>query len=320
MSGVASIAFLTIGLIYNITGSGQLRYWVIAAFVCFAIASFNAWYKIHPDLRIKQTGVTLVKELVRPYILSDGVVSFEPTLRLQITNTTPRENTIPKCQLSVYFGDGLAKIKSRAVRTKNGGLMGNLMVQGRIFKQGHVEQVWAKFQFPDTSADLRLDIRGLKYALNLRDAYGRNYRLWGKLPIDTDGVPYSPIVPVPFVDRLRCLVRHTRLSRFLLTVMGGFMSTDEEMAIIDRMVVERKQLEQRGAALGDEVRGIARGLESLALTLEVSDAFDGNDFLHLTTEQIELLDAAKVTALLSDIEETGKRYRELRTALQRAGR
>jgi hypothetical protein len=46
MSGVASIAFLTIGLIYNITGSGLFSYWVIAAFVCFAIASFNAWYKI----------------------------------------------------------------------------------------------------------------------------------------------------------------------------------------------------------------------------------------------------------------------------------
>jgi hypothetical protein len=102
--------------------------------------------------------------------------------------------------------------------------------------------------------------------------------------------------------------------------MGGFMSTHEEMAIIDRMVVERKELEQRGAALGDEVRGIARGLESLALTLEVSDAFDGNDFLHLTPEQIELLDAAKVTGLLSDVEETGKRYRELRTALQSTGR
>lgn len=51
------------------------------------------------------------------------------------------------------------------------------------------------------------------------------------------------------------------------------MSTDEEMAIIGRMVIERKQIEQRGTALQDELRRLAKGLEELAFALETSDSF-----------------------------------------------
>jgi hypothetical protein len=97
------------------------------------------------------------------------------------------------------------------------------------------------------------------------------------------------------------------------------MSHDEEMAVIGRMTVERKKLEQRGSALQDEAQRIATGLAALAQELTTNSSIYTKDFLHLTQDQIGLLDAPKLTELLKDIESTGKRYHDLRVRLHQAG-
>lgn len=97
------------------------------------------------------------------------------------------------------------------------------------------------------------------------------------------------------------------------------MGTDEEMAIIGRMVTERRQLEQRGSALQDEVRRIATGLAAMGQTLTTNSSIYTKDFLHLTNEHISLLDAPKLTELLKEIETTGERYHDLRVQLHQAG-
>lgn len=59
MSTGAALLFLALGFIWNFAQGGQLRYWLIAAFVCFVIASFSAWFRIRPDLRLEVEGVSL---------------------------------------------------------------------------------------------------------------------------------------------------------------------------------------------------------------------------------------------------------------------
>ena len=96
------------------------------------------------------------------------------------------------------------------------------------------------------------------------------------------------------------------------------MSHDEQMAIIGRMVVEKQELDRRGIALNDELRRIAKGLESIANTLETSSIY-AKEFFRLTDEQRALLNADQISALLAEIGKTGKRYHEIKSALERAG-
>ena len=91
------------------------------------------------------------------------------------------------------------------------------------------------------------------------------------------------------------------------------------MAIIGRMVVEKQQLDRRGVALHEELRNIAKGLQSIATTLENSGSIYSKDFVRLTDEQSVYLNARRITTLLNEIEESGKRYQEISTALKRAG-
>ncbi len=97
------------------------------------------------------------------------------------------------------------------------------------------------------------------------------------------------------------------------------MSTDEEMAIFGRMVLERQQLNRRGVALHEEIQKIAKALGEVGLTLETSGSIYAKEFLRLSGDQLALLDASKITALLNEVETVGRRYQEITTRLQRAG-
>lgn len=96
------------------------------------------------------------------------------------------------------------------------------------------------------------------------------------------------------------------------------MSTDEEMAIFGRMMKERKERQKRGLALNEEVTRVAVGLKALGQTLETGTSFYEKEFFHLTAEQIDLLDASKLIALLNETEETGRRYQQLTATLKQA--
>jgi hypothetical protein len=95
------------------------------------------------------------------------------------------------------------------------------------------------------------------------------------------------------------------------------MSTDEEMAVIGRLVVERKDLTQRNAVLHAEIYRIANGLEKLGKKLT-----GGNSMFaahHLTPDEGALLDAAKLGELLSEKAAIAKRVEEISETLKQAG-
>jgi hypothetical protein len=211
MSSTFSVAFLVGAFIWKWAEKGQLRYWLVASFICYFIAAFNAWYKIHPDLRIGQTGISLSKELGQS--VSDGVLFYDVTIHLRIINTTSRENTLQDCTLTIFFDNEPMGVAGRAIFTKDGSFMGNLMAADRfVFKQGLVQAAWVTFRFPDNSADLSLDICGLKYALAFRDAYGRSYRVWGKIPANENPMLPGATTQVPLSEKLRLTIDKRRHS------------------------------------------------------------------------------------------------------------
>lgn len=95
------------------------------------------------------------------------------------------------------------------------------------------------------------------------------------------------------------------------------MSTDEEMAVIGRMVVERKDLTQRNAVLHAEIHRIGKGLE--ALGKELTSGLTMYATHSLKPEEVALLDAAKLTELLSEKEAIAKRHQEINETLRQAG-
>jgi len=95
------------------------------------------------------------------------------------------------------------------------------------------------------------------------------------------------------------------------------MSTDEEMAIIGKLVVEQRDLAGRNAALHAEIHRIGSGLEQIGKRLT-----SGHTMFHvpqLSSEEMVLLDDQKIRELLSEKETVVKRYDEVHELLRQAG-
>jgi hypothetical protein len=97
------------------------------------------------------------------------------------------------------------------------------------------------------------------------------------------------------------------------------MISDEEAMIIGKLVLERKALDQTGAAIGEEVRRIGNQLKTLGELLGYNSGYypTRDEPLILTTEHIEVLNAETITRLLKDLQSTGKRYIEVEQVLKR---
>lgn len=95
------------------------------------------------------------------------------------------------------------------------------------------------------------------------------------------------------------------------------MSSDEEMAIIGRLVMEQKDLARRNAVLHSEVHRIASGLEQLGKNLTSGHSMFA--VYHLSSEEIALLDEKKLGELLSEKNAITKRYAEVCDLLKQAG-
>jgi two-component SAPR family response regulator len=95
------------------------------------------------------------------------------------------------------------------------------------------------------------------------------------------------------------------------------MSSDEEMAVIGKLVVEQKDLARRNAALHSEIHRIGKGLERLGRDLTSGTYMFS--FHRLTPEETALLDIETLTTLLREKEAIAKRHEEVRSLLKEAG-
>ncbi|MDQ1611419.1 MAG: hypothetical protein QOG00_1350 [Pyrinomonadaceae bacterium] len=90
-----------------------------------------------------------------------------------------------------------------------------------------------------------------------------------------------------------------------------FMNDDEQMAVIGRMVTERKRLWEKEAALAEEAKRIGEGLKRLGHKVAAFNSPYSAETGQLTPEQAELLNAEKIVNLINDLTETRARIKEI---------
>ena len=96
------------------------------------------------------------------------------------------------------------------------------------------------------------------------------------------------------------------------------MSDDKQMAVIGRMVTERVQLRQREAVLAEKAKRISEGVERVGHKIACLQS-PFNTPTELSQAESELLDAARIARLFSDMTETRARIKDLDEKLKRAG-
>jgi hypothetical protein len=96
------------------------------------------------------------------------------------------------------------------------------------------------------------------------------------------------------------------------------MSTDEQMAVLGRMVTERKELKGKEAALADEIARASKELQTVSGLLANYKGLYSHP-LKITPAAAELLNADKVIKLVDDLLSTRAELRDLQARLKQAG-
>jgi hypothetical protein len=92
------------------------------------------------------------------------------------------------------------------------------------------------------------------------------------------------------------------------------MSSDEEMAIIGRMVTERSSLAKRDIVLREEIGRVGKGLEELSRRLV--HTYQIAEF-ELSGDERSMLDAARLSELLTELGSVSQRISELDKKLEK---
>lgn len=93
------------------------------------------------------------------------------------------------------------------------------------------------------------------------------------------------------------------------------MSEDEQMAIIGRMVTQRKVLQQKSVALSVEVARARQAFESLSGILEVYEHSHHETPLQIRPDIAEFLNVERVESLVKELLDARKELHELQTKL-----
>ena len=98
------------------------------------------------------------------------------------------------------------------------------------------------------------------------------------------------------------------------------MSSDEEMAVIGKLVVEKKDLARRNAALHSEIYKIGERIQKLGAALSGGGTGASMWWGHeLTVDEKDSLDVEKLDELLEEKAEVVKRLTEVQRLLREAG-
>ena len=96
------------------------------------------------------------------------------------------------------------------------------------------------------------------------------------------------------------------------------MSTDEQMAVIGRMVTERKELLQKDAVLSSQITKASMAFQSLSgLLANYKGSY--NHPLSIPPGAAEFVDVPKLQELVSELLSTRAQMRELQDQLKQAG-
>lgn len=95
------------------------------------------------------------------------------------------------------------------------------------------------------------------------------------------------------------------------------MSADEQMAVIGRMVVESKQLQQKEAALVDEVSRASKEFQSLSGLLANYKSSGYVAEMQISDEAARLVNVEKIISLVGELLTTRQELSELKSRLDK---
>lgn len=193
ISGICSVLLLIIAGFMKLSETGQARYWLYAAVVCYAIAAFNLWYKNRPNLIIELREVLLDTNYGGMLYQSNSPLPHFVTFTIYISNTRPADNSIKSYELFVnvygrqvvgesFWTHGLTRERTwQAYPDLNKTKMS-------VLKQGNPTEGWLRFKF-----DGEPSIKGHKFVLAITDAYNVTHKVKGTIPLElTEGLIRRP--------------------------------------------------------------------------------------------------------------------------------
>jgi hypothetical protein len=185
VSGIASVLLLVLGFIFKLSDLTQFRYWVIAAFICYAIAAFWAWYRNQPDLTIRTERVFLDRNIEGFLVTSSTSPAPQfVTIVLYQSNTRKADNAIDSYGLSVthhgqqYQGE-IAQSDMLMLQSTGRGWQDLYKLRLVPLKQGQPIEGWIRFGFKGEP-----NLKGCRWVLTVRDAYNTTHNVKGVLPLD----------------------------------------------------------------------------------------------------------------------------------------
>jgi hypothetical protein len=190
MSSTFAVAFLIGGFVWKWAERGQIRYWLIAAFLCYVIAAFWAWYRIRPDLSIEIQEV-FMNGGYNPH--KDKTLISNATFIVYMVNMREPHNAIKKYELEVRAAGAKLRGKieptTRLVRESTGeGLPDLNTTRDHILEQGHPRLGWIRFAFDrDNVYD---NMKEARFVITITDVYGVEHKRKGRLP---DSMDFSEI-------------------------------------------------------------------------------------------------------------------------------
>jgi hypothetical protein len=198
MSSSASLVFLLLGLSLNLTQGFQRRYWLIASFTCYVIASFMAWFRIRPDLSVEIQSVS-----TQPF--SFGWSDLEQLrslviIKLYVVNTRPANNSIKQYRFVIKstdkeFVSERFSLNGYALR----GIYEDLKDLGTLrhgtLKQGEPLEGYLCFIHS-------VDPRAHKAVLSITDAYNVSRNLSLTIPAESEDVLVRHLPDAAFRDLL----------------------------------------------------------------------------------------------------------------------
>lgn len=166
ISGGLSVVSIIGATIFKYIEFNGARYWLLAGFLSFTVASVTVWYKDRPRLIVDLENVYAIA-------IDDKEPDVFITLVIRVTNTKPEKNSIKRHLLSID-GESCTLQPQSYIKRDNKVIL-QTVENPFVFEQGIVRARYLSFR-------VKKELLGKPFQLSLTDAYLATHRITGTCP------------------------------------------------------------------------------------------------------------------------------------------
>lgn len=200
LSGTATVIFIFVTIVTNISENGQTKYWFISAFVSFIVASVSVWHQDRPQLFVE------IKDTFLGATSTDDIESRFIVIIFEVTNTKKENNTIKLDKSKLTIKKNTEKVEGKLIPGlyKSGYItIETLKDTNSVLLQGEpktysliffIDKNGSEFK-PSDEFDRVQNIMDKSYVLKLVDSYRAVHKVKGKTPTNYENL--VRIIPSP---------------------------------------------------------------------------------------------------------------------------